>query len=271
MGCDLKPLINLSRPLVAPPEKVRPFAQVCLELAKRLGEDVARYFPFAKLEEYYAALAEGHAGLKAAGGLNYLQEKGFWSDDSQPRVYDLKKFPTPSGRIEIYSRELKTAGYSPLPEYVSIASHGEKAEDEFVLITFKVNVQGHSRTQNDKWLSEIYHHNPLLIHPQAAAKRGIAEGDTVKLISAHGQVQAKAQLSEGIHPQAVGLSVHGGHWAFGRVARAKPFASHDPDTRLLWWHEEGNGTNINSIIPARFDPVGRGEAAMDTVVKVERA
>lgn len=270
LGWDFKPLISLSQPLAEPPGQVRPFADICLELAKKLGGDTARYLPFAKPEEYYFALANSLSDLKSQGGLDHLREKGFWSDSSRPPSYDELRFPTPSGRIEVYSSRLKAEGFPPLPQYMPVASHGERGEDEFVLISFKVNVQGHSRTQNDKWLSEIYHDNPLLIHPQPAARRGIADGDSVKLISAQGEVITKARLTEGIHPQAVGLSFHGGHWEFGRVARATPFASSDPDSRLLWWRGEGNGANANSIIPPRVDPVGGGEAAMDTVVKVVR-
>ena len=50
--------------------------------------------------------------------------------------------------------------------------------DELVLTTYKVATQIHSRSQNCKWLTEIYHDNPAWINPATAKAQGIEDGDT---------------------------------------------------------------------------------------------
>ena len=49
------------------------------------------------------------------------------------------------------------------------------------LVTFKWNVHTQGRTQSQKYLSEIVHHNPMWIHTDTAAKHGIRTGDMVEI------------------------------------------------------------------------------------------
>ncbi len=59
----------------------------------------------------------------------------------------------------------------------------------------------------------------LEIHPQAAKKRGIGDGDRVRIKSSVGSIEAIARYYQGVRPDTVVLPNIHGHWAQGRWAR----------------------------------------------------
>lgn len=199
-----------------------------------------------------------------------MKEQGVWYDPQTKPIYksyEIDSFKTESGKFEIYAKKLAEKGLNPLPVYES--NHKNRDKDELILVTFGLNVLS-QRSANCKWLSEITHDNPLLIHPDAARERGIKGGDLVKVTSPIGSLITKVRITEGINPDVVAMAEGLGHWEYGRIAQAKRFKSKDPDTHLIWWEEIGNGKNPNAIIPAIADPIGGGQAWMDTKVVVAK-
>jgi anaerobic selenocysteine-containing dehydrogenase len=110
----------------------------------------------------------------------------------------------------------------------------------------------------------------MLIHPQAAAKRGIRDGDKVKIQSDTGFVESVARVTESVYPGVVSVSFHCGHWAYGEYASGKETVWHkcEPDCGRKWW--KGIGVNPNWAIPAQPDPIGGQLRFMDTVVTVTK-
>src|SRR5437588_508016 len=183
----------------------------------------------------------------------------------------LRGFPTPSGRLEFYSRTLAEWGWreSALPTYMKSHIHRERlAADQMVLIsTFRLPVQIHTRSANAKWLNEIAHTNPLWIHPGDARGLGLRTGDLVRVETETGYFVVKAWVTEGIRPGVVACSHHmgrwkvrdagerqmmatvsldhsGGRWSMRQVPSARPFASEDPDTLRIWWTDVGVQQNL---------------------------
>mgnify|MGYP001608172787 CR=1 FL=1 len=76
----------------------------------------------------------------------------------------------------------------------------------------------------------------------------IHKGDMVRVSSPSGAIETKVRLTQGIHPKVVAMSGQVGHWGLGRVSRAEKFVSQDPDTKLVWWKEHGNGNHPNAVI-----------------------
>jgi len=152
----------------------------------------------------------------------------------------------------------------PVPE------HQKMKSDELILTTYKVNVQSHSRTQNCKWLTEIYHENPAWINPETAAARGIEDGDRIRVRSHLGKILTRARVTEGIKPGVVAISNHCGHWEYGRYASGKIVnrKATDVDASLKWWWRKGEHPNY--LIANSPDPIGGQLRFMDTVVTVER-
>jgi len=74
---------------------------------------------------------------------------------------------------------------------------------------------------NNKWLMEVHGQNELWINKDAAAARGINDGDMVTVESPYASAKAKARATALIHPETVAL-LHGfGHTGFGPTAQGK--------------------------------------------------
>lgn len=203
-----------------------------------------------------------------------------------------KGFPPDShlwktGILELRSKALADKGFYALPSWMPIPEHDKMTRDDLHLTTFKVNAQTHSRTQQCKWLTEIYHENPAWIHPETAAARQVNDGDLIKVKSSVGEIITKVRVTESVVPGTVAISHHCGHWAWGGYASGKACKDNyghvcEPDCDNKWWGKnskdkgpkqwrEGRGVHVNWIIPNVGDPIGGGLRWMDTVVKVTKA
>ncbi len=307
---DINAYVGFRQPVIKPLGGSVPFREMCVELAKRIGDGMEQYFNYGSPEDYLKAMFNKTKGIKESGGFDKIKESTVWYsdvpdyksyakeltaeelDDTQvdpdngviTKTIDGKKetrgimmngkayhgFKTASGKFQIYSKELAEKGFNPLPAYEPIPDHQALKDEELVLLTFEWNVHTGSRTANCKWLAEIVHDNPVWINPETAAKHGIRDGDSVKVTSKLGSLVSKARVTEGVHPKTIAISTNCGHEEYGRIAQAKKFKSDDPDTNLIWWGKDGAGVNPNSIIPIMPDPIGGGQAWNDTVVTVTK-
>ncbi len=328
------PEYYIRQPVVKPLGEVRDFADVCCELAERMG------FPlgFKSKEEFVNQSCAMTPAVKAAGGFEYMKEHGVWHDPkARPKYYSYKKEVSPaalqvdgvifdeatgvywnwhkskaksageagstgytrtkksykgyvgqkigdkvyvgfkpdkvnkSGYFEFYSHIMEEKGFAPLPSYKPIPEHVAMKPGELILTTYKVNVQTHSRTQNSKWLSEIYHNNPAWINPETAASLGIGEGDKIKVRSEKGTIEISARVTPAVAPGVIAISFHCGHWQYGRYASGEKTGFgdlHDPDGARIWWTDKG--VHPNWIIPNKPDPISGVQRWMDTVVTVTK-
>ncbi|MFQ6092322.1 MAG: molybdopterin-dependent oxidoreductase [bacterium] len=271
---EFVPFVSLRQPVIPPRGESVAFTDMCIELAKRIGGGMEKYFDFESTEDYLRTSLSKIDGLVQAGGLDYLKEHGLWYDpqaEPEYRSYEKRGFNTPSGKFEIYSKRLEKAGFHPLPVYEPVAEHRRLRTEQLILTTFQWNVHTHGYTANAMWLSEIVHDNPMWINPETARARGLKTGDSVIVTSEAGSLKAKVWVTEGIHPRVVAISDNCGHWEYGRIAQGKRFQSEEPNTELVWWGEQGQGVNPKSIIPISSDPIGGGQCWMDTVVTITKA
>jgi anaerobic selenocysteine-containing dehydrogenase len=207
-------------------------------------------------------------------------------------------FPTPSGRLEFYSRTLADWGWPEfaIPKYIKSHVHPDNLEeDQTILIsTFRLPVQIHTRSANAKWLDEIAHTNPLWIHTNHAAKLGVGTGDLLRIETEIGYYVARAWVTEGIRPGIVACSHHMGRWKLSehgsqgqrqlmatvklnhegtewglkREKGAEPYQSNDPDTLRIWWGDVG--VHQNMTFPVHPDPIS-GMHCWHQAVRVKRA
>jgi anaerobic selenocysteine-containing dehydrogenase len=207
----------------------------------------------------------------------------------------LRGFPTPSGRLEFYSRTLSEWGWSEyaIPTYVKSHIHPDNMErDQMPLIsTFRLPVHVHTRSGNAKWLDEIAHTNPLWLHPRDADRLAIITGDLVRVETEIGYFVVKAWVTEGIRPGIVACSHHMGRWKLSgngqrqsmatvnldqegpkwRMIRKRgvgPFESSDPDTKRIWWTDVGIHQNLT--FPVHPDPIS-GQHCWHQAVRVRKA
>ncbi|HEX9917841.1 MAG TPA: molybdopterin dinucleotide binding domain-containing protein, partial [Pyrinomonadaceae bacterium] len=207
----------------------------------------------------------------------------------------LRGFPTPSGRLEFYSRTLAEWGWPEyvIPTYIRSHIHPDNlAADETVLIsTFRLPVQIHTRSANAKWLDEIAHTNPLWIHTSHAARLKVRTGDLVRVETEIGYFVVRAWVTEGIKPGIVACSHHmgrwklkeggqrqlmatvslaheGDRWGMTRESGVAPYESSDADTLRIWWTDVGVHQNLT--FPVHPDPVS-GMHCWHQAVRVRRA
>jgi anaerobic selenocysteine-containing dehydrogenase len=207
----------------------------------------------------------------------------------------LRGFPTPSGRLEFYSKTLADWGWHEysIPAYIKSHVHPDRLNpDQSVLIsTFRLPVQIHTRSANAKWLNEIAHTNPLWIHPTQAKEVGVGTGDLVRVETEIGHFVVRAWVTEGIRPGVVACSHHmgrwklkeegerqmmatvsldhdGTNWGMKRERGVAPYQSTDADTSRIWWTDVGVHQNLT--FPVHPDPIS-GMHCWHQAVRVRRA
>ncbi|MBI6546957.1 MAG: molybdopterin-dependent oxidoreductase [Cyanobacteria bacterium NC_groundwater_1444_Ag_S-0.65um_54_12] len=169
----------------------------------------------------------------------------------------VRGFFTKSGKVEFVSVELaekKDANgkpVDPLPAYES-REWLPTPEYPFYLINWKEATHTHTRTQNNAYLAELKGDNPLAIHPDAAEKLGLADGDSVKLESPYGAVVGKVKITRRIHPEVVGFQHGFGHTAMGRIAK-------------------GKGTSDAVLRPTKSDPLSGQALHKENCVRISKA
>ena len=211
------------------------------------------------------AKAKGYRGIKNA----YKGYVGVEVDGKAISGFKPDKLPL-SGMFEIYSPLLAGKKLSGLPAWIAVPEHETMKPGELVLTTYKVAAQIHSRSQNCKWLTEIYYDNPAWINPVTAQAQGVKEGDRIKVKSAIGEIETKARVTPAIIPGTIAISHHCGHWEYGRYASGKkaPFGRDDDGDANIWWTDRG--AHPNWIIPNAPDPIAGALRFMDTVVTVTK-
>jgi anaerobic selenocysteine-containing dehydrogenase len=166
-SADGTPEYYVRQPVHPPLGEARNFMDVLCDVANRLDLDLG----FNSVEEFVRETCNNTPGVKEAGGFEYMKKHGVWQDqEATSSEYDRSS-------LTIFNERLAQSGFDSFPSWMQIPSHESMKAEELILITFKVPYQTHSRTQNCKWLTEVFHENHAWINPITAAERGIEDGD----------------------------------------------------------------------------------------------
>lgn len=119
-------------------------------------------------------------------------------------------FPTPSGKIEIYSEQIAKMNIPRLPPIPAYIEPPEGPNDPKVsryplqLINKHIKRRAHSQFETIPWLRELEPH-VLEINPVDANPRGISSGDLVKVFNDRGEIIVSTRVTERIMPGVVCL------------------------------------------------------------------
>lgn len=118
----------------------------------------------------------------------------------QPGTYLARGPETPSGKLELYSQTVAAIdpayGLDPLPVWYSGDDPCDPEEYPFVLMTgARLPNTIHSRGHKVPWLRALRPEPMVDLHPEDAARLGIAQGEAVTLVTRVSQVQVKANLT----------------------------------------------------------------------------
>ena len=244
----LTPCFALRRRCVAPRFETRADWEIIGGLARQLR---LATLSFESVEAIWKAQLDG-TGVRVPD----FDARGVVTLTTRPHEDGLQdgfSFPTASGRIELRNATWRDRGDDCLKPY---PARPRLAAGSFRLTVggCSLHVEGH--TVNNPLLFKQMPENVLWIHPDAAGRAGIADGDAVTVSGPGGTGRIKARLTGLIHPEAV-FMLRG----FGRTlpvesrARGQGLA----DTALM-----AGGLEIS-------DPLGGGLALQEHVVSVSKA
>jgi len=258
---------------------------VCM-IAEKLG--LLDEFTDGKTIEEKIKLGFENSGVRDLISWDEFNEKEYYVIPTDPEwekyphgmiefYQDPEKNPlsTPTGKIEFESVDLKEHfpdddERPPVPHWIPCGeSHQEtlaceRAKEYSLLICSNHPRWGvHAQHEDISWLREIptckvrgpdgYQYQPVWIHPVDAAKRGIEDGDVVKIYNERGAVLGGAYVTERMMPGVISQD-HG--------------AKHDP----IVPGELDRGGAINSISPRNTTSRHAvGMAVSGFLVEMERA
>jgi anaerobic selenocysteine-containing dehydrogenase len=142
-----------------------------------------------------------------------LKERGGHYFPNVYKRYERNGFNTPSKKVELANSKMKNLGMDFLPRYrepdESPISTPELAKEYPLVITTggRVSMYRHSEGRNIPILRELMPHPLMSIHPLTAKELGIKEGDDVIVETPRARMEAKAYLTEGIHPKVVQTNI----------------------------------------------------------------
>ena len=103
---ELRRYVTLRQPMQQPPGECVSFADVLTRVAKRLGPEVARYYPFDNHEEHIRKRTEKHVFPNGESGWDYMRRTGVWTDTEQKPFYEYYNW-------ELTEKELEGAAIDP--------------------------------------------------------------------------------------------------------------------------------------------------------------
>lgn len=189
--------------VVDPPGECKDDRWIVIELAKKMGLKM----PWNSVREYNEDV------LKPIGETwDEFKEKKivYWSLEPYKRYENLQKgFRTATGKVEYYSDVFRKFGYDPLPSYKPSREdpdlHPELAEEyPLMLISGGRNkFRSHADCLQIPALRKLNPYPIVQIHPDTAAKYGIAEGDWVKIETRFGSCKMMAKFEPNHDPQLI--------------------------------------------------------------------
>ena len=253
-----KPFVALRQPAVEPLYESKPGWWITKEVARRLGLEA--YFPWKTPEQHLQTLVEPmgvSVGTLGARGAVVFEGRPY-IEDRIPA--DGPLFPTPSGKIELYSSLLKqlstgraAPGFDPLPQYTPVTN---PPIAHFRLLYGRSPVHSFARTQNNALLNSLEAENELWINAKEARDLGLRNAQRVVLVNEDGvrSLPLKLFATEGIRRDCVYMA-HG----FGSGANGLRRAY-------------GRGASDNALMSrVQVDPIMGGTGMRVTFVRVLRA
>jgi biotin/methionine sulfoxide reductase len=217
---------------IPPVGQARSDYAIAAGLAERLG--FGEKFTEGRSEMEW--LEHFYDGIRAEGGRHGLElpafdafwERGYveYPHEPTPTVMlgpfreDPAAHPlsTPSGRVEIHSETIEGFGYPDCPGHPTWMEPAEwlgseRARRHPLHLTAtqpRTRLHGQLDCGPESQASKVRGREPVLIHPDDAAARGIADGDVVRVFNERGACLAGAVVSERIRPGVVQIAT--GAW-----------------------------------------------------------
>lgn len=223
-----EPSIAVRLPAAPPRFESKPGWWVAKQIGERLGlSDYFNYDDYQdviewQLEKMGSSITEmERTGIKMfprKSGSLYLDENG------------THEFETSSGKIELYSQELKDLGFDPMPVFTK---HPEPPAGFYRLNYGRAPMHTFSRTANNPNLNDLKNENRLWVNPKVARILALKNGQEVWLKNQDGVISdfsIKIRVTERIRWDSVYM-VHGFGHNNKKLSRA--FGKGINDTQMI--------------------------------------
>ena len=278
----------IRQPVVEPSYQRRYYVEVMINLANRLGIapglNMIINAKYDMREPYWLAPDKTYSyeeicdrilknNFGAERGVDWFKEHGLIKWTKRPEeVYWRPFLPV---RVPIYYEYVKAAGeqvkkvaaqfgveldysrYEGLPDWHPCPSHEVKSP-EYDLWSFYYRdvLHTNSYTMENPYLDELSQMTPytyaISVNSETAKKKGIRDGDLIWIESSTGRkIKGKANLTQGINIESVGIAACAGHWS-----NNQPIA-------------KGKGVFYNELIEIDLEHMDPGNLNMDLCAKVK--
>jgi thiosulfate reductase/polysulfide reductase chain A len=235
--------IVMRDPVVKPMFESRPVFWIMKELAGRL--ELGEFFDFT-IEDFRKAQLKKLPQVAQA-----LAVQGVYNDVGQTHGrHGGKDFRTRSAKVELFVDRYKEKGVAPLPVY---KPPQPIPKGKFRLVVGRNAYISQSSSTNNVLLCELEPENTLWIHPKAAEKLGIAQGQEVEVNSPVGSQRIKARVTEETRPDTVYMDS-----GFGVISKQLK-------------NVYGKGACIAALLEDKADRVTGNMAMHETFVSVSLA
>ncbi len=210
MGC-----VAARQKAIEPIGESRDDVQMVIDLVKRLPWANRQRLPWESASHFNDWRVKG-MGI----AFEDLKAKGYVSVEPAYRQYEKGGFATPTKKVELYSTVLEKYGYEPLPVYVEpsespFSTPELMKEYPYTLITGGRTIEYyHASGRQIKALRDRRPDPEIEVHPEAAAREGLSEGQWVWLETPQikgERARFKVRFFTGIDPRVV-HALHG--WWF---------------------------------------------------------
>lgn len=206
-GCQFKGNIRYREAILKPLGEARSDAQIILDLGCKLGMEET--FWYGNMAQSIQEQAQGLPEQIREAAFHHPEGATVFSEvimemEGGDKLYELKGFPTASGKIEFDSIELIQQGYQGLPTYQEppespIATPELWKKYPLVLTSGgRSQAYTHSQQHNIENSKKIDPYPRVQMHPQDAKTRNIQTGDKVIITSLRGEVYFIAEVTEHI-------------------------------------------------------------------------
>jgi anaerobic dimethyl sulfoxide reductase subunit A len=254
--------------IVEPPFETKSDYAICAEVAERLGVRAAytegldeRGWVGRALDRYRQARLPGIPSLEEfeasnAGVYSVPVTKPAVAFEDFRRDPEGHPLPTPSGKIEIFSKTLAALGrpdvIPAVPKYIrewESPFGPEAGAYPLQAVGHHALSRVHSTHDNVDWLNEAFPQRAL-INPADAAARGLKDGDPVRVFNDRGAIVLPCRVTNRIMPGVVDIP------------------------QGAWWTPDTDGVDrrgsINVLTSERWTPFAFGNAQHTIMVQAER-
>ncbi|MBI4292651.1 MAG: molybdopterin-dependent oxidoreductase [Betaproteobacteria bacterium] len=279
---------TIRQPVLPPDGQQRSYTDILLELADRVGfradynaalNAVINFTPEYRLQgdRRYSWEEISDRELKsnfgAERGLEWFKEHGVISWPKKPQEVFWRPFV--DVRVPIYWDFLVTLGektaaiadprglkipreyYEPMPDYLPCLAHCCKTPGfDLYAFYYRDIIHTNSFTMENPWLDEAAQLNPftytIAMNADVGKRKGLRDGALIWVETEKGRkVKGRVKLTQGIHPEGLGIAACAGHWSKGM-----PVA-------------KGKGVHFNELLENNWEHVSPVNLNIDLCVRVK--